>query len=188
MKLTAHIEHATTLHIICDGLAFASLWRRIWVHQEILLANKVTVMGGQSTVSWNVLHLKRSLLQEDARYTSLYTNQFRELLGVRKDDQPVRDLPLLEVLERFGGGDCSDSRDRLYGLLGLVRPDQRVPVDYHLEIQDVAQAVHEKLVECHGNSAHTLERISDVLARRLGYYFEDKNGQLVCKVAYSGDG
>lgn len=46
-------------------------------------------------------------------------------------------LPLVECIRRFSKYDCSNMRDKVYGLLGLVLEDQRPTVDYSKSEEEV---------------------------------------------------
>jgi hypothetical protein len=46
-------------------------------------------------------------------------------------------LPLVECIRRFSKYDCSNLRDKVYGLLGLVLEDQRPTVDYSKSEEEV---------------------------------------------------
>ena len=170
----AHVEYDKSVkEDLRDGLVTAGLWRRIWVHQEILLAKHVTVMGGGATASWaEVLAWKDILLKGDG-FRSLYAGQFRNILALRAKDEPVPSLPLIQVIEMFGAGDCADPKDRVYGLLGLVHEDQRIAVDYNFDVKEIAVLVYNKIVSLHaGGDRDALDlRVLDLLAKTFGYDF-----------------
>ena len=50
-------------------------------------------------------------------------------------------LPLVECIRRFSKYDCSNLRDKVYGLLGLVLEDQRPTVDYSKSEEEVVADV-----------------------------------------------
>ena len=46
------------------------------------------------------------------------------------ENKSIRWIGLSEALILFSSKHCSDVRDKVYGVQGLVRPDERIEVDY----------------------------------------------------------
>jgi hypothetical protein len=68
-----HAARRTRNHLpnIRDGLTSTSLWRRVWIHQEAMLANSVTIMGRGSTLPWEALNAQHALLRSDPYFDSM---------------------------------------------------------------------------------------------------------------------
>ena len=113
-------------------------FRRLWIIQEIQLAKNVVLCCGESTVSWdrfcNAVHF-------------LYTNQHvsqsllpkMRLRTVKRLTQMGTNYPISwHVLNLIDGRRCTDQRDLVYGLLGLlpapfsslIKPRYDLPVAY----------------------------------------------------------
>jgi hypothetical protein len=111
-------------------------WSRLWVTQEFLLASTLILKCGDYVITWQALlsyyerwqkwgpryhkppklyHATR-LVQERIKYTT------------RLDSYTPSSLPRL-VLD-FSGAQCEDTRDHVFGLLGLLEGDSQIMVDY----------------------------------------------------------
>jgi hypothetical protein len=125
---------------------------RLWIVQEVLLAQDIHVLChfpavGSIWVSWvdmcsvfehsqdalgllNIPSAPIALLRENGR--------------LQQQGRPIR-LRLGETISTFSGGYCQDPRDKMYGLMGLVKYDHRVAVDYRKSIHEVFLDVVEAL-------------------------------------------
>jgi hypothetical protein len=90
-----------------------------------------------------------------------------------RQDNLLGKLDLLDAIQSFSDNDCSDPRDKVYGLLGMVKPTQRLTVDYSLPTPDVLFAALD-LVLKHSSFAdvaeHTVERVLCDLAGAMGLH------------------
>lgn len=111
-------DRDTWVHI--SELLNRDYFRRLWIIQEIWLGKEVMLCCGESTVSWvrfcNAVHF-------------LYTNQYisQSLLPKMKMRTVKRlmkvglNYPMSwQILNLVDGRRCTDQRDLIYGLLGLV--------------------------------------------------------------------
>jgi len=78
---------------------------------------------------------------------------FSEHIHEMKDNQRIKTEPALsralgdyleyfslyEAISSFSHKQCSDLRDKVYGLLGMVIPSERVEVDYNLTVREIFQ-------------------------------------------------
>lgn len=135
-------------------------WRRVWIVQEVVLARKAVVLCGSDervVVDWEDVRDALQLFEwmilysnNDLRYKRLYellgeiipsvvhleeaTNAYR--LSQRKGLDGMRLMEVLLFTDFSDAEDkaiqATDPRDRIYGLLGLIRESDRVkiPVDY----------------------------------------------------------
>lgn len=109
-------------------------WRRIWVVQEIMLASKVGIMCGHKRVELGLLRryvadiaMARKSLEGHCASSILVNHRYFDRSHNR----------LKSVLELFMNFESTDIRDRVYGLLSLVPPDARIPIDYSKSIEQV---------------------------------------------------
>jgi hypothetical protein len=129
-------------------------WSRLWVTQEIVRAqNVILCCGGAVADMW---HWDRIMVEHQPMLSywvkALQYSGDVELLGKAAEgvdflalcrlyaQQHVRtnDLnPLGPTLSRFSQGECDDLRDKIFGLQGMVRQDQRVRIDYSKTPEEV---------------------------------------------------
>lgn len=123
-------------------------WHRLWILQEVLMAGKVLVLCGNKMFPWqylqdfhmpgpydddiipdllNIEPVPASLIKERALFSS------HERLG--------------HILATFAGLHCQDPRDKVFGLLSLIRPSGRITVDYSMTAAEVFFAAVRKMLE-----------------------------------------
>lgn len=125
---------------------------RRWVVQEIFLAQKATLLCGNSRIEWSVLvDAHKSLLElqraaignygPGALYNlvkKLHVGHLPSLLGAllrfRFDEECQDPTRLFELVRRFTWAECADPRDRIYSLISLfpvpaLQPDYRLSAD-----------------------------------------------------------
>ncbi|KAI0387756.1 heterokaryon incompatibility protein-domain-containing protein [Hypomontagnella monticulosa] len=97
---------------------------RMWIVQEILLSRNVWVLCGSKCRPWPSLsrYAERNLTPNHNFQPSI-PNAAQALITARNSllsgKYPWHSLDIL--LMWFGAGKCSDARDRVYGLLGLLK-------------------------------------------------------------------
>jgi hypothetical protein len=105
---------------------------RIWVIQEIMLGRVVSVTFDEWTIHWKDLlsHIKTLPSNTKAK---LFGNWVEDVYNMGNE----RDLlPLMKATRHC---QCSDSRDRVFGLMGLVseQEQERFSIDYDISIQEL---------------------------------------------------
>jgi hypothetical protein len=105
---------------------------RIWVVQELLLSKTASLTFDDHTMHWTDFssHVKSlTASKEDGFY-----GNWVGLLSKRKR---IKDL--MSALQITQDCRCSDPRDRVYGLMGLVDDEDRnnLPIDYELSVQQL---------------------------------------------------
>lgn len=134
-------------------------WQRLWIVQEVLLSRHLVVRCGKYQIPWIeveklstfftplgrlgfsfgqgrgtiVVDTRRKWLEQqpsaapaDGRSTELFERD-------ASTPAPGRGgFSLLEALRLFMSHDCFDVRDKVFGIMGLVREDQQLVVDYSL--------------------------------------------------------
>lgn len=105
---------------ILRRLEISSYWTRLWVVQEVMLAQDILMYFGLQWIDWSGIEgddlpLLRYILP-DSRMAQLVAEKerwdTRRSLGF--------EYPLDYLIERFANQECGDPRDRVYGLLALV--------------------------------------------------------------------
>jgi hypothetical protein len=112
-------------------------WTRLWVVQEVLLARAVQIychgMCGVIKIPWDEVHAV-------ATGCSLWLGQHggsKEVLALIANQGMNHYQGLRLTIARFSGYNCEDPRDKVYGLLGIVREKERLEPDYNKPVQEV---------------------------------------------------
>ncbi|KAK1689361.1 heterokaryon incompatibility protein-domain-containing protein [Colletotrichum godetiae] len=138
-------------------------WSRIWIVQEFTLARELWILCGPAAISWTSLQQFRPfgisdqtnlgfkhLSKSESHYSiESRVNSCRELSKLRRSWQTDPKRPsftdkepgfgarprLTRLLAFSKDYQCTDPRDRVYGLLGLTEEDgvqDRLPADYNI--------------------------------------------------------
>jgi hypothetical protein len=150
---------------------------RLWVVQEVLLAREVRIicrgMSGLVELPWNEVH---AVATGSSAWLQQHGNK-KAVLALIANQGMNRYEGLRTTVARYSSYQCENPRDKVYGLLGIVRSDERLEVDYSKLVQEVfldaARAVQvSKLdkpdrVKCQGRL--------EILAREMGLANGDKS-------------
>ncbi|KAK5114078.1 hypothetical protein LTR85_010384 [Meristemomyces frigidus] len=145
------------------SLARLPYFRRLWIVQELYHSNNIYLFGGQSILACDDLEPFLLGIGEIATtfenrtgtlppgHIALDETELARFIHFRKFRRAQTDFKtewtdeitghgFTGVLLSFGGGDCFDARDKIYGLLSLAQ-DQRwlvnFPIDYDRLLSDV---------------------------------------------------
>lgn len=122
-------------------LGLRKYWQRIWVFQELILAEEIVFMCGSSVLWWEMWFAVNSLGKEieDSDWTktpwfrSQFLNSVNTVRVVWREDEKPSDFSFA-VLFACRQMDATDLRDKVYGLLGLI--DLRIEPDYTLSVSE----------------------------------------------------
>lgn len=104
-----------------------SWFRRVWVLQEVAHARRGLVQCGSKSVRASYLALASALMS--VKVNSRCKAVLDIMPGISRDGSWWSKIPdLYTILRKFRDSEASDSRDRIYALLGLV-PVQNLPGD-----------------------------------------------------------
>ena len=138
-------------------------WRRLWVVQEVLNARDIWVFTGGSTLHWSVYKTASQVfwrhkndlayyfpaVSSGARGQGISPNQFSfsqalvyqgpKSLPELKSLTALGEESLLHVMRALRRKTCSDPRDKVFGILGILSPYTRseFPVDLSLSVKEV---------------------------------------------------
>ncbi|KAF7507391.1 hypothetical protein GJ744_010450 [Endocarpon pusillum] len=139
-------DHNQRPHPALQALLSNPYWSRAWIVQEIILAPRAKIVCGPYSIDY-VVEKKGLLLQPHSR----------EACGFRKETQHFFDLVYMHAQAQlhtpwnrqglwrlqdaiqFVKSEARDVRDKVFALQGLVRPDQRIRVDYTLSKEELFQ-------------------------------------------------
>ncbi|KAL9116979.1 MAG: hypothetical protein Q9187_006489 [Circinaria calcarea] len=130
---------------------------RIWVIQEIVLAQDVVVRCGDEHITWSELSSAASLLAETPwletlqshyahqkqRNSQLRLGHIVTIKGFREDFHGLTELSIVRLLYSSGMFEASDPRDKIYSILGIrgarfgLRTSNDFQVDYKKSTQEV---------------------------------------------------
>jgi hypothetical protein len=164
-------------------LSEARYWNRLWIIQEILLARSISVMYGSKTVAWDrlesmlddiLLHLKvtQKPVDEMVYAESLrHSNLARFILERQKMmsegvDGAARLFDWYNIIQLSRESRCTDVRDRVFGVLGLVDPTFRIPVDYSLSTEHICREVLATYARHYLDSSRASKAIAKYLDRK----------------------
>jgi hypothetical protein len=165
-----------------DGIRLNPYWCRAWIVQEVLLARSITVVLPGARLDYKLLGraITRSAdltrLDEDAGallWSFWYERRkkARQLTGdpvtvdwIRHQRDGVGFWDLIQMQKK---AKCTDERDRIYSLLGLISGDHEFKVDYneptadlfwrageHFDAWEAPELVDILRVALHGNNSH----------------------------------
>jgi hypothetical protein len=135
-----------------DDLVRLEYWRRLWVIQEMMLAQSLELLWGWDTVNddefrsfltYNLageksisMRLEDSAWAEKERWRLHNLSRGLELTRAASGLRKPTNLSWEQALKITWGTSCEDLRDRVYGVLGLVRRTELQP-DYSLSLEEV---------------------------------------------------
>ncbi|KAF5656934.1 het-domain-containing protein [Fusarium circinatum] len=130
--------------------------RRMWIIQELLHANDITVWCGSLNFSWDdieKLYLKLKTIEESHWFAhhEYHLMVMRSSAAVmvwqrahwRHPDTPVPTLQTL--IEIFRDWQCTDLRDKVFALSGMATEESTVEPDYALTTREVYFAVLQRV-------------------------------------------
>ncbi|KAK6849440.1 hypothetical protein PG995_013273 [Apiospora arundinis] len=138
---------------------------RLWVFQEVAFAKEISVICGEKAIPWwrlaqsvMYLHHKGVLLEyEENDKAMIGVKAVAEMEKVRQNAKE-QDMPrdLISVLLATSAAQCTDPRDKIYAVLGLVGNEEygeqsnnkspQVEVDYDADVGHVYQSLAQKYI------------------------------------------
>lgn len=143
-----------------------TLWKRLWVMQELSLAPRLTLMCTEGELSWDSL---TTLFKDEPYFDAFhmhsshgsgYYKDFSEVFIPIKLIEDQRRLlrqagetssRLMDVLVRFREMESTNPRDKIYGLLGLVTENHGIEVDYTKPVSELYRQTMISLINLSGN-------------------------------------
>jgi hypothetical protein len=113
---------------------------RLWIVQEVLLANNIDIrINGHRCVTWGKLQSLFGSLADPVDMSKrripinlvVFTHREQGIMDLREE------MSLRSYVQCYSRGICENPRDKVYGLLGLVRKEDRVVVDYEKSALEV---------------------------------------------------
>ncbi|CAH0025005.1 unnamed protein product [Clonostachys rhizophaga] len=137
------VRHLGAIFEAVRTMLTARWWDRIWVVQEAVVADHMIVRYGNASMPWKTLATVASLCYQDAssnwpdsvspddRKVLRLLSRVRDLDHFRQTWRAQsQKLDLLALLRQFCNRTSSDSRDKIFALLGLCDQSQTLNPDY----------------------------------------------------------
>lgn len=108
-------------------------WERLWIVQEIVLAQAVEIWSGIHRLSWTAVQTFWTFYQKldrGLRTTGIEAHKPGSVEILAKLSAYNTRLPFVDCVVAFSGKNCRDLRDKIYGLQGIIIPEQRLKIDY----------------------------------------------------------
>lgn len=173
LSMTRFLTHKTNKEA-AEALMKRPYWSRLWVVQEVMLAEQLLMCLGQES-----LMVDAQKPQFD--FPSLF-DHLGILLGVElpsllqrivevdsffSTHQVVRFCNLFDLIYIWGYQQCHDPRDKIYGLLGLADRSSGWPeVDYSLSVEQLYAKVvvnFAKVANYEGSGSAVARRLKEIL-------------------------
>ncbi|KAH7095537.1 heterokaryon incompatibility protein-domain-containing protein [Paraphoma chrysanthemicola] len=139
---SAHTKRLKAYKDQLNQIRYNEYWSRAWIVQEVLLASSVTIVfPEQKLLDWGSLGRNLIELDEYDRHdvaSQLYSFRQQEVYVER-----WKPMTFWELMYVHRNAQCSDHRDRVYSLLGLVNGGERFAVDYGENVIDLFWRVGE---------------------------------------------
>jgi len=131
------------------ALSRKSYWERLWIVQEIFLASTLYIQVGEHSISWkrlkDFIYSKQAQGSNASRTIAKELNSSRMARFCRLCPRPRLNgrtsSDLYSLCIGFGGAECENVLDRVFGLCGLTEECCRnaVPIDYWLTVDEVLE-------------------------------------------------
>ncbi|KAF2029160.1 HET-domain-containing protein [Setomelanomma holmii] len=132
-KAVYALDHGRSLQPALRTILSHVYFSRVWIVQEVLLAQHVIAMvpGYKARHAfWQKLCLAYLMSPQRRSEGPLTGSLFRRRPPSPEDPRPRSEVRLEEYLITFMRSECSNLRDKVYGLMGLVDESQRLTVEY----------------------------------------------------------
>ena len=135
---------------------------RMWILQEVSIARAALVLCGRKTIPWSIFDRACSYLgvapRQDLELDTTFVETMNIVYGDGTKGLVSRDrskyLPLLDLLFLTSQhGDATDSRDKVYSLLGIAAEGlyNELSPDYALSVEDVYTKTARTIIRSSGS-------------------------------------
>ena len=126
----------TAIRALCER----PYWKRLWVFQELMLAQKIRLMCGGRLIIWEpfqrflleVLSTPNPRIEDSFEYKAIRATSAVSI--VKQTAYPLEQTALLDLMRESSHLRCTETRDKVYALLGIttaghigVAPDYTMP-------------------------------------------------------------
>jgi hypothetical protein len=111
----------------------ASYWKRLWIQQEVYFGGEVFFMACQSVLACSELMGRKANYVRQPQALLLRLQDYKTYVPLEHDTY----FPLSSAIIRFSYNSCADPRDKVFGILAMVRGQDRIEVNYDLSTREV---------------------------------------------------
>ena len=110
-----------------------SFWTRLWCQQEVSLAKALVLAAAEYTQELDSVRSNRLIVRK------LDSPGVPRCLHIwsQGTETTASTLTLEDAIRFFSAKECANPRDRVFGVLGMVRPEERIVVDYQKSVEQV---------------------------------------------------
>ena len=119
-------------------------FERLWVIQELAVSEKAVALCGRFEVEWKYIEKAAAWIVRPESAQIMFVEHILPLMGAHRviqvSLQSMADVDtqnILTVLYSTQAAKCSDPRDRLYAILGVVEDTADVDIDYSIPVHEV---------------------------------------------------
>jgi len=122
-------------------------WRRVWVIQEMILAPSITIFCGSRSADWKALKLATAfqldMRTKDVPYSLMtceagfYYRNSRAATPMQSRGTSRAQENLRHWLQVSQGSECTEVRDKIYGLLALAEDRHLFTIDYTKPVTEI---------------------------------------------------
>ena len=168
----------------CQKIASNEYWSRLWIIQEFVLARTVVIMSGSAQIyGAHFQDLAKDVAREEPsplisriwpflmarrRLTAQYKMQrmaYRDIGEVPTTlTQDTVHYTWQDMISLARKAECRDVRDRIYGMLSMVKQQVRIQVDYTAPAREIREKIIEvEFTNCYDRpfSQSALEEVDD---------------------------
>jgi hypothetical protein len=175
---------------------YNNYWSRLWIVQELLLPPRVHILCGTFWLPFSKLIIAARRLSKPAQgktklavpptlYNIFSHFQLDPNYSVYENPGRGHSSSLHQCMKHFAQQECYDPRDKVYGLLSLVRKEDHIPVDYSKTMLEVFTDVMTILLKL---PPHWLTQYSHTLLNNLGLGQHQKAVRAILERAVAPDG
>lgn len=124
-------EFRAALQALCED----EYWTRIWIVQELVVARAISILYGDAEIAWSIFEQAVLAVSSDS-FSINSLDRFRQVARHRREYAEGMSTIVLETLiYRYQDSASTETRDRIYGLLGIVNYHEarQLPADYSID-------------------------------------------------------
>jgi hypothetical protein len=126
--------------VLCEWFFKLTYWTRTWIIQEVVTARSLMLQFSDCSAPWEAIELIFKLVEKsanDSSYGRIGTDsQCYKLYEMRRRRANGSGFAFYELLNLTRTTSCTDPRDRIYSILGLV-DDAPIVADYSVSTTDL---------------------------------------------------
>jgi len=107
---------------------------RLWIVQEVILSAQRRVLCSHHTAGPVWINWDRLCAEAKTYPQHISSTAAQYLLDNHDQENP---MTLIYAIKAFIRNDCHNPRDKVYGLMGLVKEEQRLTIDYRKSLEEI---------------------------------------------------